>query len=54
MGEDTVDRYLRYLTMSALGFRMGKICLLRLVLRPYRRSYFVSESAPRHDLDVDK
>ncbi|WP_349632347.1 cyclopropane-fatty-acyl-phospholipid synthase family protein [Gordonia sp. L191] len=54
VGEDTVDRYLRYLTMSALGFRMGKICLLRLVLRPYRRSYFVSESAPRHDLDVDK
>ncbi|WP_067534015.1 SAM-dependent methyltransferase [Nocardia crassostreae] len=35
-----VERYLRYLTMSALGFRMGKIGLVRLVLHPYRRGHF--------------
>ena len=39
-GPETVDRYQRYLKMSALGFLMGKICLLRLVLRPYPGGYF--------------
>jgi cyclopropane-fatty-acyl-phospholipid synthase len=39
-GADTVARYQRYLKMSALGFRMGKIGLLRLVLRPYQDGYF--------------
>lgn len=39
-GAETVARYERYLKMSALGFRMGKICLLRLVMRPYARGYF--------------
>ena len=39
-GPETVARYERYLKMSALGFRMGKICLLRLVMRPYARGYF--------------
>jgi cyclopropane-fatty-acyl-phospholipid synthase len=40
VGPETVARYERYLKMSALGFRMGKICLLRLILRPYGRGYF--------------
>ncbi|MBL1078304.1 class I SAM-dependent methyltransferase [Nocardia sp. 2] len=40
VGGDVVDRYLRYLRMSALGFRMGKIGLLRLVLTPYGRGHF--------------
>ncbi|MDJ0394186.1 cyclopropane-fatty-acyl-phospholipid synthase family protein [Rhodococcus sp. G-MC3] len=35
VGDDVVQRYERYLKMSALGFRMGKIGLLRIVLRPY-------------------
>ena len=35
VGDDVVKRYERYLKMSALGFRMGKIGLLRIVLRPY-------------------
>ncbi len=39
-GADTVARYERYLKLSALGFRMGKICLLRLVLRPYADGHF--------------
>jgi cyclopropane-fatty-acyl-phospholipid synthase len=34
-GQETVTRYERYLRLSALGFRMGKLCLLRLVMRPY-------------------
>ena len=40
VGQDVVDRYQRYLKHSALGFRMGKICLLRIVLRPYPSRYF--------------
>jgi cyclopropane-fatty-acyl-phospholipid synthase len=40
VGHDTVARYERYLKMSAIGFRMGKICLLRLVLRPYPQDHF--------------
>jgi cyclopropane-fatty-acyl-phospholipid synthase len=39
-GAETVARYERYLRLSALGFRMGKLCLLRLVMRPYARGYF--------------
>ena len=39
-GPEVVARYERYLKLSALGFRMGKICLLRLVLRPYRARFF--------------
>ncbi|WP_236794638.1 cyclopropane-fatty-acyl-phospholipid synthase family protein [Amycolatopsis sp. GM8] len=35
VGAEIVRRYERYLKLSALGFRMGKICLYRLVLRPY-------------------
>jgi cyclopropane-fatty-acyl-phospholipid synthase len=35
-----VARYERYLKLSALGFRMGKICLLRLVLQPFKTTYF--------------
>ncbi|MEV4411514.1 class I SAM-dependent methyltransferase [Catellatospora sp. NPDC049609] len=35
VGPETVARYARYLKLSALGFRMGKLCLLRLVFRPY-------------------
>ena len=39
-GPETVARYQRYLKLSALGFRMGKICLLRLVMKPYKNGYF--------------
>ncbi|ONH60569.1 cyclopropane-fatty-acyl-phospholipid synthase [Frankia sp. CcI49] len=39
VGPDVVARYERYLRMSALGFRMGKICLYRLVFAPYPRGY---------------
>ena len=39
-GADTVARFQRYLKLSALGFRMGKICLLRLVMRPCATGYF--------------
>lgn len=35
VGDEVVERYERYLKMSALGFRMGKIGLLRIALRPY-------------------
>lgn len=40
VGPKVVSRYERYLKLSALGFRMGKICLLRLVLHPYSGKYF--------------
>jgi cyclopropane-fatty-acyl-phospholipid synthase len=40
VGAETVERYLRYLKLSALGFRMGKICLLRMVFRPLASGYF--------------
>jgi cyclopropane-fatty-acyl-phospholipid synthase len=42
VGPDVVARYERYLKLSALGFRMGKICLLRLVFRPFKSTYFNS------------
>jgi cyclopropane-fatty-acyl-phospholipid synthase len=42
VGEEVVERYLRYLTMSTLGFRMGKLCLYRIILRPYREGYFTA------------
>lgn len=40
VGPEVVARYERYLKMSAFGFRMGKICLLRLVLRPFTDGRF--------------
>ncbi|WP_174189603.1 SAM-dependent methyltransferase [Nocardia barduliensis] len=40
VGADVVARYERYLKLSALGFRMGKIGLLRLVLAPYGDRFF--------------
>ncbi|EKT77806.1 cyclopropane-fatty-acyl-phospholipid synthase [Rhodococcus opacus M213] len=40
VGADVVARYERYLKLSALGFRMGKICLLRIVFRPYGDRHF--------------
>ncbi|MGQ4615908.1 class I SAM-dependent methyltransferase [Nocardia sp. R7R-8] len=40
VGPEVVARYERYLKLSALGFRMGKIGLLRLVLAPYRDGFF--------------
>ncbi|WP_037360928.1 SAM-dependent methyltransferase [Amycolatopsis orientalis] len=40
VGPDIVARYERYLKLSALGFRMGKIGLLRLVLAPYGDGHF--------------
>lgn len=45
-GPETVARYARYLKLSALGFRMGKLCLLRLVLRPYSGRRFVGRGVP--------
>jgi len=42
VGPDVVARYERYLKLSAIGFRMGKICLFRLVLRPFTNKYFAS------------
>ena len=40
VGPDVVARYERYLKLSALGFRMGKICLYRLVFQPYPNGHF--------------
>jgi cyclopropane-fatty-acyl-phospholipid synthase len=37
---EVVARYERYLKLSALGFRMGKICLYRLVFRPFPKGHF--------------
>ncbi|MET9489580.1 cyclopropane-fatty-acyl-phospholipid synthase family protein [Nocardia sp. NPDC006630] len=42
VGAEAVARYERYLKLSAMGFRMGKITLYRLVLRPYRSEYFAA------------
>lgn len=42
VGRDMVATYERYLKLSALGFRMGKLCLLRLVFDPYKSAYFAS------------
>ncbi|MEB3370992.1 cyclopropane-fatty-acyl-phospholipid synthase family protein [Saccharopolyspora mangrovi] len=42
VGPEITARYERYLKQSAMGFRMGKIGLLRLVLRPYPASLFGS------------
>ncbi|WP_405136156.1 class I SAM-dependent methyltransferase [Nocardia sp. NBC_01388] len=42
VGAEAVARYERYLKLSAMGFRMGKITLYRLVLRPYRSGYFAA------------
>ncbi len=39
VGAEIVARYERYLKLSALGFRMGKIGLLRIVLHPYRTGW---------------
>ncbi len=47
VGLDVVERYERYLKLSAMGFRMGKICLLRLVLSPYSDRTFGRRA--RHD-----
>lgn len=45
VGPETVARYERYLKLSALGFRMGKLCLLRLVMRPFPGGYFGDPAA---------
>ncbi|MGC4856380.1 class I SAM-dependent methyltransferase [Micromonospora sp. DT4] len=42
VGPEMTARFVRYLTMSAVGFRMEKLGLLRIVLRPYRRHRFGS------------
>ena len=39
-GQELAARYERYLKLSALGFRMGKICLLRLILNPFKSGHF--------------
>jgi len=46
VGPDVVARYERYLKLSAIGFRMGKLCLLRIVLHPFRGSYFGDRGGP--------
>jgi cyclopropane-fatty-acyl-phospholipid synthase len=35
VGDEMVRRYERYLTLSSFGFRMGKLALYRITLRPY-------------------
>ena len=40
VGPEIVARYERYLKHSAFGFRMGKLCLLRIAFDPYRSTYF--------------
>ncbi|GAA1854542.1 cyclopropane-fatty-acyl-phospholipid synthase family protein [Pseudonocardia ailaonensis] len=35
VGAETVARYERYLMLSSLGFRMGRLALYRITLRPY-------------------
>ncbi|WP_226360461.1 cyclopropane-fatty-acyl-phospholipid synthase family protein [Pseudonocardia sp. ICBG1142] len=35
VGPEVVARYERYLTLSSFGFRMGKLALYRITLRPY-------------------
>lgn len=47
VGPEVVARYERYLKLSSVGFRMGKICLLRIVLRPFRDRYFAAGEVPR-------
>jgi cyclopropane-fatty-acyl-phospholipid synthase len=42
VGADVVARYERYLKHAAFGFRMGKLCLLRLVFDPYKSTYFTT------------
>ncbi|MGF7234683.1 MAG: class I SAM-dependent methyltransferase [Frankia sp.] len=44
VGPDVVARYERYLKLSALGFRMGKICLFRIILDPIRTGYFAGRA----------
>lgn len=39
VGPEVTARYERYLKMSAVGFRMGKIGLYRLVFRPLKRGW---------------
>ncbi|WP_067657888.1 SAM-dependent methyltransferase [Nocardia harenae] len=46
-GPEVTERYERYLRLSALGFRMGKIGLLRIVLEPYRSGHFTGGGARR-------
>jgi len=33
VGEETVNRFERYLKLSSVGFHMGKLLLLRITLR---------------------
>ncbi|OWY64659.1 cyclopropane-fatty-acyl-phospholipid synthase [cyanobacterium TDX16] len=40
VGDDVFTRYERYLKLSAVGFRMGKIALLRLTLRRFDSHQF--------------
>ncbi|UGT61107.1 SAM-dependent methyltransferase [Nocardia asteroides] len=47
IGPEITKRYERYLRLSALGFRMGKIGLLRIVLEPYRSGHFSGGGAGR-------
>jgi cyclopropane-fatty-acyl-phospholipid synthase len=39
VGEEGVARYERYLKLSSVGFHMGKICLLRLTLKPIAEAW---------------
>ena len=39
-GPEVVARYERYLKHAAFGFRMGKLCLLRLIFDPYKSTYW--------------
>lgn len=45
VGAEVVARYERYLRTCAMGFRMGKIALLRMVLVPYPAGHFARTGA---------
>jgi len=39
VGEDRVERMLRYFKLVSIGFRSGKQCLLRMALRPLNQNW---------------
>ena len=44
VGEDEVRRFERFFKLGSVGFRMGKIWLLRFSLRPIRDNWSASGS----------
>lgn len=46
VGEDEVRRFEKFYKLGSIGFRMGKIALLRLALRPVHADWSVAGSDP--------